>query len=157
MFATLIGQGAAVDGAGARNVDTMGWKGFEAWTADQFAKAGFQPNLTPRSHDGGADIILRPPSRPGVRPIICQCKHRGLGEGQVDEKAVQDVLRAQSAYGLAYPWLKQPTLMAVTNGRFTLGATSLAHENGVMLVDGSRIDGLAGLAQSLLKQAGLAS
>lgn len=152
MFATLTGQGEVVDGAGARNVDTMGWKSFEAWTADQFAQAGFQPSLTPRSHDGGADIILRPPSRPGVRPIICQCKHRGLGEGQVDEKAVEDVLRARSAYGFAYPWLKQPMLMAVTNGRFTLGATSLARENGVVLVDGSSIDGLAVMARSMLKE-----
>ena len=154
MFATLVGDELATGGTSTRNIDTMGWKTFEAWTADQFAKAGFQPNLTPRSHDGGADIILRPPSRPGIRPIICQCKHRGLGEGQVDEKAVEDVLRAQSVYGLAYPWLKQPMLIAVTNGRFTLGASSLARESDVMLVDGSRIDGLAGVAQNLVAKVG---
>jgi len=154
MFATLVGDELATGGTSTRNIDTMGWKTFEAWTADQFAKAGFQPNLTPRSHDGGADIILRPPSRPGIRPIICQCKHRGLGEGQVDEKAVEDVLRAESVYGLAYPWLKQPMLIAVTNGRFTLGASSLAQEKGVMLVDGSRIDGLAGVAQNLIAKVG---
>jgi HJR/Mrr/RecB family endonuclease len=151
MFSTLVGDKAEAACSGRRPLDTMGWKDFEVWTATQFAQAGYQPNTTPTSHDGGADIILRPPSRPpGSRPVICQCKHRSLGEGQVDEDAVRDVLRARSAYGLLYPWLKDPRLMAVTNGRFTLKASSLARENDVVLVDGAQIDGLTGIARALL-------
>jgi hypothetical protein len=147
MFATLVGQ---VDNQPAGNLGTMGWREFEDWTADQFAKAGFQPNRTPRTGDGGADIVLRPPV-PTARPVICQCKHRALGDGQVDERAVEDAMRAQAAYLSNYPWLRNPILMAVTNGRFTLAATNLAREKGVVIVDRSRIDGLTGIALQLLQ------
>jgi restriction system protein len=128
----------------------MGWREFEEWTAAQFADAGYQPNTTPRTGDKGADIILRAPFKPGARPIICQCKHRALGDGHVDEEAITDVMRAQLAYGLTYPWLKDPQLVAVTNGRFTLRAAALARENDVLLVDGARIDGLAGIARAFI-------
>ncbi len=155
MFATLVGASAARHDSEFRATDTMGWKDFEAWTASQFAAAGYQPNTTPGSHDGGADIILRPPSKtPNARPIICQCKHRALGDGFVDEEAVTDVLRARSAYGLLYPWLRQPRLMAVTNGRFSLTAVSLARENDVTLVDAPQIDGLTSIARDLLARPG---
>jgi HJR/Mrr/RecB family endonuclease len=125
----------------------MGWKEFETWVAAQYRTAGYRCDLTPKSHDGGADIIVHPPSgHPGARPIICQCKHRALGDGLVDEDAVSDVLRARSKYAS----VKQPRLMAVTNGRFTLKACSLGREHDVVLVDGSRIDGLTGIARGLL-------
>ena len=146
MFADLI-VGQASGATNTRNIDTMGWKDFEDWVARQFVRVGYQAHATPRSYDGGADIILRPPMRPGARPIICQCKHRSLAEGSVGEEAVSDVLRAQSAYGGLYPWLMKPVLMAVTNGRFTLSAISAARESGVLLVDGARVDGLAGIAE----------
>jgi hypothetical protein len=155
MFADLVGAATSI-GDNPRDVDIMGWKDFENWTAQQFIKVGYQANTTPRSHDGGADIILRPPTRPGARPIICQCKHRSLGEGAVDEQAVEDVLRARTAYGMVYPWLVKPVLIAVTNSRFTLRATSSARESGVVLVDGARIDGLSGIAKDLLESAGAA-
>ncbi len=147
MFANLMGGGHASSSADNRNIDVMGWKDFENWVGQQFVRVGYQAHSTPRSYDGGADIILRPPARTGARPIICQCKHRSLAEGSVGEEAVSDVLRAQSAYGLLYPWLKKPVLMAVTNSRFTLGAISAARESGVLLVDGTRVDGLAGIAE----------
>ncbi len=97
-FRELFDAVVSGDGSiGIDGIDRMGWREFEDWAASQFSRAGFQPHRTPRSHDGGADLIVRPPSGKIARPIICQCKHRSLGEGMVDEKAIQDVLRGSQS------------------------------------------------------------
>ena len=41
--------------------------------------------------------------------------------------------------------------LAVTNGRTTLAASRMAAEKGVILVDGSRVDGLAGMALEIIR------
>jgi superfamily II DNA or RNA helicase len=132
MYKRLIGGQSQADILA--QVDTMGWQAFEDWTAEQFSRAGFQRHATPRGGDGGADVVLRPPpERPG-RGIICQCKHRALGEGAVDETAVEEVIRARNTYMARYAWLGDPMLAAVTNGRFTVAAVKLAKARDVKLV-----------------------
>jgi HJR/Mrr/RecB family endonuclease len=101
--------------------------------------------------DGGADVVLRPPSSQPDRGIICQCKHRGLGEGMVDEAAVEEVIRARSVYVPRYAWLGNPVLVAVTNGKFTSAARTLGKSRDVVLVDRSDIDRLPALGIELLR------
>ena len=149
MFAKLVGGQPARDGSLA-GLDTMGWKGFESWASDQFASAGYQANMTPRSGDRGADIVLRPPAERGAPGVICQCKHRALGEGYVDEGAIHEVVKARPEYEAKYDWLHAPILVAVTNGTFTPTALRLARSEGVMVVDRSGIDSLEGFAENLL-------
>lgn len=148
MFTSMM-DGASAPDAVLDQVDLMGWQAFEAWTAESFSLAGYQPYVTPRSGDGGADILLRPPLG-NARPVICQCKHRALG-GRTDEQAVQDVLRARTAYSGKYPWLKDPTLLVVTNGRMAVAATSLATEHHVTIVDRSRLAGLVAMAGEMAR------
>ncbi len=124
---------------------------FEDWTAEQFTRAGYQASRTPRTGDAGADVILRPPAGSSARAVICQCKHRALGAGALDEDAVHEVLKAAKAYAGRYPWLGEPVLLAVTNGRTTLAASRMAAEKGVIMVDGSRVDGLAGIALEIVR------
>ncbi len=147
MFTTTM-EGIPAPDAVLDQVDLMGWQGFEAWTAEQFSSAGFQSHLTPRSGDGGADIILRPLPGGVARAVICQCKHRALG-GRTDEQAVRDVLRARDAYKGRQAWLNDPTLVVITNGNLSLAAHALASERDVIVVDRSRLAGLASLAKDL--------
>ena len=60
----------------------------------------------------------------------------------VDEKAIQDVLRARKAYDRSYSWISDPILIAVTNGSFTLAAHNLAREHGVITMDRAELPGL---------------
>jgi hypothetical protein len=150
-MSSSILRGSAPDGVLDR-IDVMGWREFEDWTAEQFSRAGYQAHVTPRTGDGGADIILRPPSGKSVRPVICQCKHRALG-GQTDETAVRDLVRARSGYGASYPWLQNPILVAVTNGEACLPVRRLAAENAVIVVDRARISDLFVVAQEMVRGA----
>ena len=151
MYSKLLGGSPSARGSLAR-LDTMGWKEFEDWTADQFVEAGYQHHSTPKSGDKGADIILRPPPRSVARGVICQCKHRSLGEGVVDEGAVEDVLRARPVYGAKYGWLLDPVLVAVTNGSFTPAALRTAKAKGVLTVDRANVDDLARFSSRLLSE-----
>ena len=148
MFSAMMGDTAPADEL-LDEIDRMGWLAFEDWTSEQFAAAGYQVNRTPRSGDGGADIILRPPPARNAAPIICQCKHRALG-GWTDEQAVHDVVRARAVYGARYSWLKEPLLVAVTNGELMLAARNLARENNVQLVDRRNVANLAATALRFL-------
>jgi hypothetical protein len=150
-MSSSILRGPAPDGVLDR-IDVMGWREFEDWTAEQFSRAGYQAHVTPRTGDGGADIILRPPSGKSVRPVICQCKHRALG-GQTDETAVRDLVRARSGYGASYPWLQDPILCAVTNGEASLPVRRLSAENAVLVVDRARISDLFAIAKEMLRGA----
>ena len=145
MFATVAGK--QMDPLTQPHyLDSLSWSLFEDWTADQFVKAGYQANKTPRQGDAGADIICRAPFGTRRKPIICQCKHRSREDGTVDDEAVTDVLRARAGYRSTHTWLKDPALMAVTNGTFTLSARGFAAEKGVILVDRSEVDKLSVIA-----------
>ena len=149
MMAVVTGEDSSAPGR--TPLDTMGWREFEDWTAEQFTRAGYQASRTPRTGDAGADVILRPPVGSAARAVICQCKHRALGAGAMDEDAVNEVLKAAEAYAGRYTWLIDPVLVALTNGRTTLTASRMAAEKGVILVDGTRIDGLCGIAMEILR------
>jgi HJR/Mrr/RecB family endonuclease len=117
------------------------------WVANCFQAAGWQVNDTPRTGDGGADVIARHPA--GGRPIIVQAKHRMLGLGSVDESAVIEVAGAPKRYQASRPWLADPILFAVSNGTFELQAHTVATQRGVRIIGRSEIAGLDSVAREL--------
>jgi HJR/Mrr/RecB family endonuclease/superfamily II DNA or RNA helicase len=131
-------------------LDTMGWKQFEEWTAEQFRRAGFQTFTTPSSGDGGADIVLRSPPGTAVRPIICQCKHRALS-GSTGAEAVHDVIRAKASYSRKYQWLQDPLLLTITNGHASLAARRLAAEHKVLIADRAVLPDLPAIAEAMAR------
>jgi len=118
------------------HIDGMDWRGFELWIADELKRAGFSVEITSGSGDGGVDVIGVPRDG-GGRPLFVQCKHTGHGmKAMIDERAVHDLVRARATHCHTYP---DPILAAVTNGRFSLAAESLALENRVRLFDSARL------------------
>ena len=147
LVAQIAAAGGALDKELLDALDTRDWRGFEIWVLGRFQAAGWQVSETPRSGDGGVDLIARHPT--GRRPVVIQVKHRAMGIGTVGESAVREVADAPQRYQRSHPWLANPILLAVTNGIFDLAARTLAAQRGVRIVDRAGIIGLDGLAREL--------
>jgi hypothetical protein len=149
----LVTQIAAAGGSLDRELldalDTRDWRGFEIWVLGRFQAAGWHVSETPRSGDGGVDVIARHPA--GGRPVVIQVKHRAMGSGTVDESAISEVADAPLRYQRSHSWLTNPILFAVSNGIFDLAARTLAMQRGVRIVDRTGITGLDGIARELFR------
>ncbi|MCX7365605.1 MAG: restriction endonuclease, partial [Alphaproteobacteria bacterium] len=109
-------------------LDRMEPLAFEAWFGRQARKAYLEVQLTPRTGDGGADLIFRHPA--WNRSAIVQCKHRADPNAPMDERALDDLDRAVRAY-------EEPDALriAATNAsRFTQTAIRRAERDGIMLL-----------------------
>ena len=134
LFEKSLGEGV-LNTETLAHVDGMDWRSFELWVADEVNRAGYNVEVTKGRRDGGADVIGNP--KQGGRPIFIQCKHSGKGStGQVDEGAVNDLLRARETRKQSHP---SPFLAAVTNARFSFAAENLAREYGVQLFDWTKL------------------
>ena len=121
--------------AGGIDVDLLEPEAFEAWVLRQLAEAGYQPRLTPRSGDGGADGLALSLHGDDSHTIVVQCKH-AQPDGTCRRPAVEEVLRAISRYRIR----GSPIPMVVTNARgFTADAKRLANRKGVELIDRQRL------------------
>ena len=94
---------------------------FEEYLKAQFERQGFKVKLTPGSNDYGADLVL---NRNGEVTVV-QAKRY---QGNVGNKAVQEIVAAQAYYGA-------DRAMVVTNSYFTNPAKKLAEANDVELWD----------------------
>jgi restriction system protein len=128
-------------------LDRLDWRNFEIWVARRFQEAGWQVHETPRSGDGGVDVVCRHPSR--QRTVLVQVKHKAMGLGQVTDEAVRQITAAPERYR-AHSWLKDPALMVATNGRFDLRAQTAAQQGSVRLVDRTDLPSLNYIAANLL-------
>jgi HJR/Mrr/RecB family endonuclease len=149
LVAQIAAAGGALDKELLDALDTRDWRGFEIWVLGRFQVAGWQVSETPRSGDGGVDLIARHPT--GRRPVVIQVKHRAMGSRTVGESAVREVADAPERYQRSHPWLTNPILLAVTNGIFDLAARTLATQRGVRIVDRTGIIGLDGIARELFR------
>lgn len=147
LFSSAMGDGSVVhdeewSSFSLNDIDVMEPSAFERWVLDRLRQAGYSVNLTPRSHDHGADGVAR---HPGTgQTIVVQCKHIQR-DGLCDQTAVDDLIRAKGRYALDNAFY-----VAVTNGRgFNSAAMDLARASGIVLV--SRAD-LAEWPLSLLPQ-----
>lgn len=103
------------------DVDIMEGYEFEEYLKALFFYDGYSVEVTPRSKDYGADLIME---KAGER-IVVQAKRYNKGVGI---KSVQEVLGAMKHYDAT-------DACVVTNSFFTAEAELLAKENGVQLID----------------------
>ena len=101
---------------------------FEQLIGELFRKAGFKVNVTKKSGDQGADLIVE---KDGVSTAIQTKKYAG----SVGNTAVQEIVAAMKYYDC-------DKSMVITTGKFTKGAFELASRNGVRLIDKKGLDEL---------------
>jgi hypothetical protein len=74
-------------------IDRSGYLGLEEFVRDQLLSEGLSANLTQRSGDGGADIVVR--DELGKIVYLIQCKHTSNIESPIDGGLLQDAQRVR--------------------------------------------------------------
>ena len=100
-------------------VDRMTGEEFEEFLACCFRNLGYAVEMTPKTGDFGADLIL---CKAGKKTVV-QAKRY---QGKVGNSAVQEVVSAVKYYGAQ-------DAIVITNSMFTSNAHKLAQANGVQL------------------------
>jgi HJR/Mrr/RecB family endonuclease/uncharacterized protein (DUF697 family) len=100
-------------------VDRMTGEEFEEFLACCFRNLGYAVEMTPKTGDFGADLILY---KAGKKTVV-QAKRY---QGKVGNSAVQEVVSAVKYYGAQ-------DAIVITNSNFTSNAHKLAQANGVQL------------------------
>lgn len=100
-------------------VDLMTGEEFEEFLACCFRNLGYAVEMTPKTGDFGADLILAK----GGKKTVVQAKRY---QGKVRNSAVQEVVGAVKYYGAR-------EAIVITNSDFTSNARKLAEANGVQL------------------------
>lgn len=120
------------------DIDIMEGYEFENYLKTLFFYAGFRAEMTQKSKDYGADIILIDENH---EKIVVQAKRYNKTVGV---KSVQEVIGAKSHY-------KANEGMVVTNSTFSFEAETLARENNIRLVDRKELIEMARRVQELLQ------
>lgn len=102
-----------------KEIDSMKGVEFEELLKNYFESEGYKVDLTPKTNDYGADLVIR---KKGER-IVVQAKRY---KNKVGNKAVQEVVSAK-------PYYQADKAMVVTNSYFTKNAINLAKANKVVL------------------------
>lgn len=108
-----------------KKIDKLSGRGFEQYLAAQFKHQGWRVELTEKSHDYGADLILRKRGKCTVVQVKRYDKNVGIS-------AIQEAVGAIAYY-------EADQAMVVTNSSFTKNARNLAGQNGVELWDREEI------------------
>ncbi len=99
---------------------------FELWLSDLFHRLKYDVNVTPKSGDQGADLILKKDS---IRYVVQAKKYSGA----VSNSAIQEVVASKGYY-------QADRAIVVTTGTFTESAKQLAAANQVDLWDSEKLD-----------------
>lgn len=102
-------------------IDNMQGYEFEIFLKTLFTKLGYSAEVTKKSGDFGADLLLHKNNA----TIVVQAKRY---EKHVGVKAVQEIYSSMAYYCANEAWV-------VTNNYFTRQAKELANNNGVRLID----------------------
>jgi HJR/Mrr/RecB family endonuclease len=116
-------------------VDQMTGVDFEEFLADLFRKKGYTVEMTPRTNDYGADLII---SKYGKKTIV-QAKRYA---SKLNNSPIQEAYAAIKHY-------QADDAMVITNNYFTANAQNLAQSNQVKLYDR---DGLIKLIMDVQKK-----
>lgn len=100
---------------------------FEDFVAEDFRRNGFEVVATPRTHDGGKDIIANATQGGISFKIYIECKKYGKGHF-VDISVVRAVFGTQIHD-------RANKSVIVTTSHFTQGARDFAEQNSIQLVD----------------------
>lgn len=110
-----------INQSGILEVDKMTGEQFEEFLKLRYEKLGYKVELTPKTGDFGADLVLYKESQ----KIVVQAKRYSRTVGI---KAIQEINSAKPHYNAAEAW-------AVTNNYYTKAAKELAASNQVRLID----------------------
>ena len=102
-------------------IDSMPGHQFEEFVGELFRRQGYRVEVTKRSRDQGADILLQL----NGRRIVVQTKRQST---KVGNWAVQEIVASKRIYNAN-------EAMVVSNSDFTSPAIDLAEANGVQLVN----------------------
>lgn len=105
--------------SGIDEIDSLSGEDFEAFLSLCFSEHGYKVQMTPKSGDFGADLIL---SKGGIDTVVQAKRWRQT----VGIEAVQQVVAAKQYY-------KARNAMVITNSRYTAAAVRLARANNVTL------------------------
>ena len=107
-------------------IDSMPGYQFEEFVGEVFRRHGYRVEVTKRSRDQGADILLLL----GDRRIVVQTKRQST---KVGNWAVQEIVASKRIYDAN-------EAIVVSNSVFTSPAIVLAEANGVQLIDRSGLE-----------------
>tara|TARA_B100000780_G_scaffold257703_1_gene207684 strand:- start:79 stop:576 length:498 start_codon:yes stop_codon:yes gene_type:complete len=104
---------------------------FEKWISETARNEGpWKSSATPKTGDGGADVILSHTERL-TEHVIIQAKHTSSPDQTLQKSAVEEVINAQGFY----PKLENTHLLVITNyAKFSQPAKDLAAEHNVKLI-----------------------
>lgn len=106
-------------------IDKMTGEEFEYYLKLRLQRLGFKVEMTPTSHDYGADLFCFNKDD----TIVIQAKRY---DANVGTKAVQEVVGARDYY-------EAETCVVITNSYFTINALNLAEVNKVALIDRDKL------------------
>lgn len=109
-----------LEGLQMSQIDRMTGHEFEETCGEIYRRLGYQVEVTQRTRDQGADLVL---VGKGER-VVVQTKRQ---EGRVGNSAVQEIVAAKGFYGAT-------RAIVVTNSTFAPAALALARANGVDLL-----------------------
>jgi len=107
--------------SGIRDIDRMDGFLFEEYLKYLFKALGYRPQVTKKSGDFGADLVLK-----GKSKIVVQAKRYGY-KNNVSLDAVREVYASQAYYKADEAWV-------ITNSFFTKQAKELAQACNVKLL-----------------------
>ena len=111
----------SVDILNISQVDNLSGTDFECLLKEIFEKQGYQVDFTKKSHDYGADLILKKNNKLSLVQAKCYSKNIGI-------KAIQEIISSKKHYSAE-------ELFVATNRYFSKDAIILASEYDVRLID----------------------
>jgi SNF2 family DNA or RNA helicase/HJR/Mrr/RecB family endonuclease len=114
---------------------------FEAAIALLYKKQGFEVFLTPYSNDKGVDVVAERENN----LFLLQVKQ---SKSSIGIEAIQEIYTAKNYYKSKFNYKDEPTLFVVTNNNFSNSAQTLAHTNGITLINRVQL-------QNMLNQNGI--
>ena len=110
-------------------IDSFSGSEFEGYLKLLFEKMGYSVELTKKSKDFGADLVLKKNGKTSIVQAKCYSKTVGV-------KAVQEVFSAKKHY-------TADEAIVVTNNYFSKEANLLAIENDIKLLDREALESLS--------------
>ncbi len=130
----LFGLEAPARTTSARRYQTS--EQFEEWLAERLRDQGFDVTLTPRSRDGGIDIVAERCDAIGVETrLMIQCKNLSQPVGVAAARELRGVVPERQA---------GTTPVIACPAGFTADARAFAKDNGIVLWGKAELDALAG-------------
>ena len=108
-------------------IDIMEPLEFERWALRRCATIGWEASRTPKSHDAGADGILK--HRHTDARMVIQCKHTQKPDRECGSEAIDDLLRARASYS----GITRLYVLSNSNA-FSSSAIDRAQKHGIILV-----------------------